>query len=170
MIRSLKAETMRELIITLEEGLRFIWKMDGMTGIQATVLAEVMRALDHVLVGVNSRGSSGDEEENGQRTRGKRRRRPATTMRRRTTMTTTTMTTTTTATMTIKTTTTTPPPPPTTKTTATTTVVTIRIDTAGNRWRQKTRCKDEGKALVVMVMQETQAMQATQACFNQALK
>ena len=42
MIWSLKAETMRELIITLEEGLRFIWKMDGMTGIQAAVLAEVM--------------------------------------------------------------------------------------------------------------------------------
>jgi hypothetical protein len=60
-IWSLKAETMRELIITLEEGLRFIWKMDGMTGIQAAVLAEVMRALDHVLVGVNSRGSSGGE-------------------------------------------------------------------------------------------------------------
>jgi hypothetical protein len=101
-IWSLKAETMRELTITLEEGL-FIWKMDGMTGIQAAVLAEVMRALDHdhVLVGVNIRGSSGDEEENGQRTRGKRRRRLATTMRRATM--TTPMTTTTTATMTIKT-------------------------------------------------------------------
>jgi hypothetical protein len=69
-IWSLKAETMRELIITLKEGLRVIWKMDGMAGIQAAVLAEVMRALDHVLVGVNSSGSSGDEED-GEKDEGK---------------------------------------------------------------------------------------------------